>query len=400
MYLPKRGYKGKILIFLGFVGGYGGLSKGKRTASSLEERGYGVSIATVENSYRDKLKLFGVEPDITIPIIGNTIDDKYASVEKALSKIDYDTIVSFTPRTYPMIDAINKGKKSIIVDGGPPDRIDDERTEYWGDVYRSLNNFILTSHFDFDPYSICDERGINMSVRFQPVDERLSRMLAQYRNLDPGEKNLEKRKIFNRIFNSNVNADVYMSLLMGGSYIDPKSLRTNGGFLEDREYAQCTSFVENFFRSLDDSGKKVAVSSDKRIADYLKTKKFNFKNVRVLNKSFIDPDDSVELCALTDLTVGRAMRCVSEAQMAAAGGHGLVSIVPVDYMKEDVSADLAVGRGLTYWIPYDNPDSGKDALNYISSEGYHKSRELRLAESDVMMNTKNITDEIIKTHCK
>ena len=66
---------------------------------------------------------------------------------------------------------------------------------------------------------------------------------------------------------------------------------------------------------------------------------------------FMGPGKAMKLCALSDLMVGRAVRCVSELEMVAGGGYGIVSIVPVaeDYMKENISAEYAVSQGLTTW---------------------------------------------------
>ena len=387
--------KEKYLIFTGFVGGYGGIAKAKRFIISLQERGIYPIIVT-EEKYSGNLTRFDLSPDVTIRR-RERIEDNYVEVAKALDSVDYDMMISFGPRTFGPKHATDTGRKAVIVDGGLPPFLGEAVTDHAREVYQSLDSFILTCHFPWCPSSevLSDYLNIPVKVLSQPIDESTRQVLLYHRNMTENEI-IAKRNSFCLRFGQEYKGELLLPVRMSSLYLDEKNLEKNSGWLKQHEFEQTKLFLEHLITTLGSTGEQVIVPINSKIARKFEQLLSNYSNITVLPLPFLLQEECLELSRIAHLNIDRAIRDVTQFEIAASGSYGIVCPCPTQYMHEDITAEEADQRGIIKNIPITTPDLGSRILEYIGSDHYHASREIRIDLWEEMHSTRNIIDVITR----
>lgn len=385
--------KEKYLVFTGFVAGYGGVAKAKRFIINLQERGIDPLIVT-EESYGRNLVRFGLSPDLTIPVRGN-IEDNYAEVAEALDTIDYDTMISFGPRTFGPKHATDTGRRAVIVDGGMPPFLGEAVTDHSREVYQSLDSFILTCHFPWSPPPkvLSEYPKIPVQVLSQPMDESTRRAIMYYKNMTENEI-VARRYSFCLRFGQEYKGEPLLPVRMSSSLLDENNLEENGGWLKQHEFDETKLFVEHLITTLGSTGERVTVPLNAKISRRFETLLADHPNITILPLPFLSPEECIELSRIAHLNIERAMRDVTQFEIAASGSYGIVCPCPTHYMHEDITAEEADQRGIMRNIPITTSDLGSRVLEYIGSNHYHASRERRIDLWEEMHSTRNIVDAI------
>lgn len=381
--------KEKYLIFTGFVGGYGGIAKAKRFILSLQEREIYPLIVT-EERYRENLVHFGLSPDITIRR-REKIEDNYAEVAKALDSVDYDVMISFGPRTFGPKHATDTGRRAVIVDGGLPPFLGEAVTDHAREVYQSLDNYILTCHFPWSPPQkvLSDYPMVPIQVLSQPMDELTHQVLLYHRNITENEI-VARRHSFCHRFSHEYKGELLLPVRMSSFYLDENNLEENNGWLKPHELDQTKLFLEHLITTLGSTGERVIVPINAKIARRFEPLLASYSNITVLPLPFLLQEECLELSRIAHLNIDRAMRDVTQFEIAASGSYGIVCPCPTQYMHEDITAEEADQRGIIKNIPITTPDLGSCILKYIESDHYHASRETRIALWEEMYSTRNI----------
>ncbi len=386
--------KEKYLVFTGFVSGYGGIAKARRFITGLRERGINPLIVTEEN-YRGKLVQFDLSPDITIPRRAKT-EDNYAEVAHGLDTVDYEMMISFGPRSFGPKHAADTGRRAVIVDGGLPPFLGGDDTDHDREVYQSLESYILTCHFPWNPPSdvLSGYSGIQVKVLSQPTDGPTRSALADYKSLTEHEI-ATRRNSFCLRFGKEYKGEPILPVRMSSSLLDKKNLEENGGWLQQREFDEVTSFLEHFIMTLGSAGVRVTVPINAKIAYRFESLLNDYPDITVLPLPFLPPEQCLELSRIAHLNIERAMRDVTQFEIAASGSYGIVCPCPTNYMHEDIAAEEADRRGIIKHIPITTPNLGHCLLDYIGSDHYHTSRERRVSLWEEMDLTRNIIEGIV-----
>jgi hypothetical protein len=381
-----------ILIFTGFVGGYGGAIKASRTYNALLECGEDPILVT-ESSYVPKLNKFGLIPNLIIDK-GSSVCDSHKKTKQILDDINYKTMVSFGPRTFGPRHAVENKKKVVIVDGGLPPVLGELNTDHEKEIYSQTNLYALTCHF---PWKIEKDivkkySDISFEVLSQPLDAKTE---EQFNNLIGDNSDLV-RKTKERFSLGNKKS---ILVQIGYSLFNEMNLESNGGWLKLHEYLQANEFISNLLKSLQHSEEHPLVLLDKKVFS---------KYGDIISESKIDvvalgnlPNiESMALSKAVSLNVSRAMRSVTQFQLSAIGGYGVVSPCPTNYMYEDVSTKAAEKLGMIRSFPFDMNEIGSFLLDYIDSEHYHSTRERRLKSWEAMHSDYNLLERILEIHRK
>ncbi len=385
--------KEKYLVFTGFVGGYGGIAKARRFIISLQERGIDPFIVT-EESYSENLAKFGCSPDRIIQRMERP-EDNYAEVANVLDSVDYDVMISFGPRTFGPKHATDLGRRAVIIDGGLPPFLGESYTDHAREVYLSLDSFILTCHFPWNPPPevLSGYHGIPLRVLSQPVDESTSQSLAYLRTMT---KNTiaARRDFFCLQFGHQYKGEPLLPVRMSSSLFEVENLERNGGWLKQHELDQAISFVEHFITTLGNTGERVTIPMNAKIAHQFRSLFARYPNITILPLPFLPPTENLELSRIAHLNIERAMRDVTQFEIAASGSYGIVCPCPTGYMHEDIAAEEADQRGIIRNIHIMTPDLGSRVLEYIGSDHYYASRERRVLLWEEMHSTRNIIDAV------
>lgn len=385
----------KYLVFTGFVSGYGGIAKAKRFIVGLQERGTYPLIVTEENYSRNLVK-FGLSPDITIRR-REQIEDNYTEVAKALDPVDYEVMISFGPRTFGPKHATDTGRKAVIVDGGLPPFLGEDGTDHAREVYQSLDSFILTCHFPWSPPPkvLSEYPQISVQVLSQPMDESTHRAIMYYKNMTENEI-VARRNSFCLRFGQEYKGEPLLPVRMSSSLLDEKNLEENGGWLKQHEFDQTKLFLEHLITTLGSTGERVTVPINSKIARRFEPLLTGYPTITVLPLPFLPPEKCLELSRIAHLNIDRAMRSVTQFEIAASGSYVIVCPCPTHYMHEDITAKEADQRDIIRNIPITTPDLGSRILEYIGSDHYHASREKRVSLWEEMHYTRNIIDAVTR----
>ncbi len=384
----------RLLVATGFVGGYGGTAKIRRALKCLADMDIHPIIAT-ESGYVENLGKFGIIPDVTISQGANPTET-YNKVKAGLRGVKYDMMVSFGPRTYWPMDAVEKGRKAVIVDGGLPPFIGDPDTDHSRQVYVGLGGYFLTCHFPWDipneVRSVYD--GMPIEVLSQPISFDLNEHLKELRLIDQDEISVKRDRFLRRNFGLEYGGELFVSIRMSHALFDESSLEDNGGWLSREKFLQCDKFMSDLLYGLGESGERIVVHVSPLISSGYEHIIDKYPNIVVVGKAFLPPGDCIELSRIADINIDRAIRCVTEAEVAITGGFSVISPCPTGYMHEDIATGAAEQMGLVRAIPIDTPDIGEVILDYIGSDHYHSSRNLRMRTWDRMFGDRNIMDRI------
>lgn len=387
--------KEKYLIFTGFVGGYGGIAKTKRFVAGLQERGINPILVT-EERYKKNLVKFGLRPDIIVPI-RDRIEDNYAEVSKALNPIDYEIMISFGPRTFGPKHAIDTGRKAVIIDGGLPPFLGELDSDHVREVYQSLDDYILTCHFPWNPplKVLSGYPDIPIRVLSQPVDDSTRQSLVYYQNMTESEITIRKKSFCLR-HGHEYRGELLLPVRMSSSLLDENNLEENGGWLKRSELDQTKLFLEHLITTLGKTSEQAIIPINAKIARRFKSLLADYPNIAFIPLSFLPPEECLELSRIADLNIDRAVRDVTQFEIAASGSYGIVCPCPTQYMHEDISAEWADQRGIIRNIPITTPDLGSRILDYVGSDHYRASRKIRICLWEEMHSAKNIIDVITR----
>ncbi|MBU0616013.1 MAG: hypothetical protein KJ601_08045 [Nanoarchaeota archaeon] len=356
----------KILVYSGASTPYsGGFAKAKRVINAMHERGLEMEVVTIATDYNLKsLRRFQIPVNHMIPCG----EDMYRAFDDTLRHTDYDMIVSFVPHTYVLNDAVSRGKKAVIIDGGAPDRITEKRSPYWGEVFRAIDSYIMTCYFDFTlPNVVLQQfQGVPLEVRSQPVDRATYLRLKKVRQESQGKK--------------------LITLLMNGIYADEDViLLENGGLLTHHQYDEVLTLLRNLsgFRK-----KEYSLVVEQKVSE-----KINL-NGELQPMDFISQEAMLDLIAASDATISRAARSVSAFEAALLCQNLIYCIAPKDYMCEWHSAQQAHELGLAPNMDSDDPDLAEKIIQHIK-EG-HDGKSKRIAEWERMDKERNIIDRLIE----
>ncbi|MFT4304537.1 MAG: hypothetical protein ACMXX8_00450, partial [Candidatus Woesearchaeota archaeon] len=310
-------------------------------------------------------------------------------------------MVSFGPRTFWPFHALEKGKNAIIVEGGLPPFLGNSETDHFSEVYENLKGFFLTSHFDWSiPDNVISKyKNIPVKVVSHPLDNYSKNFILNLRNSSLDQINEFKKAFFKKYF-SDVNYDnkLFLAIRNNYSYLDVNNLESNGGWLKQKEYDESNYFMVSFLSSLSKVNENFLIYLSPQISRKYKSLINNLKNIEIIGKSFIEQQDCMVLSKIVDLNINRAVRCVTEMEIAASGSYGIIVPCPTEYMHEDISADFAQSLGITKTIKFDTPNIASDIFDYINSDDYFESKEKKIKTWDKMYKENNLVDIILKSY--
>jgi hypothetical protein len=362
----------KVLLFTGFVGGYGGISKVSKTYCHLKDKGLDPKIVTV-SGYQSNLPKFNLKADLIIPQ-GNNFKENSQNVLKGLNSCDYDLMVSFGPRTYGPRHAVEHNKRSVIIDGGLPDKYQ-KGTEYDAEVYRNLDAFIATCYFPWEiPQEIkANYPGMTIKVLSQPINEKQRAYLRSLQS-DSQTEIHQRKSDFLKKRGIDYDGSPIVTMRMAPGYA-----KTSGSFLSLEEITQAQSHLKSLAETLAVSGERMYLMTENEPVTHAMKQAFpDQHNIQVVSAPFLPHDDSLELVAISDINIDRATRNVVQSEIAAVGGYTIVSPCPKNYMHEDIAAEQAEGKGLIKHLPVGTLDIGQRVLDYLGTQHYHDSRKLRM----------------------
>ncbi len=378
----------KILLFTGFVANYGGISKVAKTYRHLEEKGLGPKIVTV-SGYLDNFPKFNLRPHLIIPQ-GKNFEENTRNVLEGLDVCNYDVMVSFGPRTYGPCHAVENNKKVLIIDGGLPDKIA-KGSEYDSEIYSNLDAYVSTCHFPWEVPKevIAKYPGMKIKVLSQPINETQRANLQSLRS--DSQQNLNERRVkFLAERGIGYDGSPIVTMRMAPGYASVEDT-----FLPKHESDQTQKHLKSLAKTFAASGQRMFLMTENEAVAYAMNNAFpQNHNIQVVSASFLPHDDSLELAAISDVNIDRATRNVLQAEISAVGGYTVVSPCPTNFMHEDITAEQAEEKGLIKYIPVGTEDIGQKVLDYIGTQHYHDSRELRMQTWEEMLDNHNLLDYI------
>lgn len=358
-----------LLVNASFVGGFGACRKALALTKSLRQHKVPFRMCT-DSLFVQKLGRFGVKPEVVIPWAPDN-EGKYRNVERALAGVDYTAMISLGWRTFVPADAVQKGRPAVIIDGGWPERLEPYPGEFCEEVYKGLAAYCLTSHF---PVPVAESwlPELPPGIRFQWVGQPFSldefiwhRQLRQWVFLRMEVRRLKAIQRFPELLRPYKR---FVFLNMAPDYVQPWQFERVGGWMTSEQLDECRGFVTRLIAELNAMGGcLVFMLSD--IADQFRGALKQCKNLRVVERRFVDPATHHVLRMLADVVICRAIRDVSSAQLALSGQKVLHMICPArgDYMGEWTSAMEAEEMGIAKMISHEEGSLGGAIEEWIAS---------------------------------
>ncbi|OIO52696.1 hypothetical protein COY93_03800 [Candidatus Uhrbacteria bacterium CG_4_10_14_0_8_um_filter_58_22] len=342
-----------ILIDCSLTGGRGPAKKTWELTQDLDVRGISYLVLT-DMGFRHKLTDLGVRVDFVVEMSLN--DDPSRIISRfydVIKDIDYGFMLKFGARVAGPIASRMIGRPYVIVDGGLPDRLDeDEKSLYSRAVFQDAEKYLLTTQFDWDfPKS----SGLgNVETCCYPISEGTFSLIEKMR----GRSRLENLSAVRSGIDGELpgrKEDLLVDLVMTGDYLTPDNRIAYGGWLTAKQYDQSVGFVRRLFTDLGENFGEVYVFMDLELKAIVDDLINTYSNVKV--SSFRSGwSFAVELTvkAAADVTISRATNYQPYIAALAKGGN-VTTPVPADgYMDEDTAGVQYAEKGLTKLIAYDD----------------------------------------------
>lgn len=309
------------------------------------------------------LRDLGIKPDYIISVdYSLTNTEIYDLFEKRFRQISYDILVKFGARTVGPYVAKKQGKPYIIIDGGLPDKYEMYPSMYDSDTYKNARAYIVTSNFPWEPSPSCSID--NVQVGYFPISLRTKSFIEKIREKSKDDLIKQYQPLFTPFFKS---AEITINLSMTNDYVDSKCRVTCGGWLKAQEYDQSVGFVRRLINDLGESGKRIEVILDSKVASVARDIVGQFKNISIVTwKDKWNYEAEIALEKIADFTISRAAN-YQPFSFALARGTSVTSAVPANgYMDEDNAAIQAQGMRLTENIIYDDEEYVKKLMKFVS----------------------------------
>lgn len=307
----------------------------------------------------------GITPDYVIPIdFSSSNSEIYDLFEKQFKGISYDILVKFGARTAGPYIAKKQGKPYIIIDGGLPDAYEMYPSMYDASTYINAQAYIVTSNFPWVPNPAFSVN--NVKVGYFPLSQRTKSFIEKIRS----KSKEELVKLYQPFFTPFAKStEITINLSMTNDYVDSKCRVANGGWLKAKEYDQCVGFVRRLINDLGESGKKIEVITDTKVASVASDIVKRLKNISIVTwKNKWSYEAEIALEKIADTTISRAAN-YQPFSFALARGTSVTTAVPANgYMDEDNAAIQAQGLCLTENIAYDDEEYVKKLMKYISDK--------------------------------
>jgi hypothetical protein len=324
-----------LLVNSSFVGGLGGARKAACLIQHLNQRAIKYRLVTDCHSL-DKLRLVGLNPDVVFDVSsGMSSSQLYREVGQRLRRIEYDGMISFGWRTYVPLNAVERSKPAIIIDGGWPRTVEGMPSPFCKDVYQQLTAYCLTNFFfDVRLDSLLPlEHKIPFRWIAQPFDKEEVAWL----------KSLADRKSKKTRMHTGGSGSSTIFLDMNPEYVDPRQGTFTGGWLTPRQLDECRGFVSRLIVELDSAREPLVLVVHEKIARQLGPVVSKCVNLKIICHPSLPPAEHHQLRAGADLVILRAIRCVGATQAALSLVPALHAICPAaeEYMGEKYSCEIA-----------------------------------------------------------
>lgn len=357
--------KKKILFFTGFVGGRGSSKAVYWLYQGLKERGYEPIIVS-ESIYLYKLDDLNLKPDFIIKRKPADSDRFiYQKCEETLSKINFDYMVSFGPRTYGPYYAFKKRIPYAISEYSTPLRFEKFPSKYINEIYKKASLYMILAPFPFKYPKI---NGMNnIVVSSQPYPYQRIQEARKIRKISIKKA----RQILSRYYPEirNISYDLLLFLNINDEYVNPFNIylnnlgykdeyqRSQNGFLSIKALEQTLSFVTRLIAGLETNFKgKTLIYMLEGVQKMVQPVLNQCQKVKAFSRlsPFIDLELDLLLKRAADVNICRESIGDNSCELYLIGKPAVTSVVPTNFMNEDLGLKQARNLGTCFSIPYDD----------------------------------------------